>query len=154
MVKRLTSVIRRDFKVFVSTLMIGIILGSTTAVALAAVADSNWYYYGPVNGYYYQNQSIVDTPPGGGIWAGTWVETQNSTNVPTGYMGAYSRLYNSNGVQVEKSDWVYNSSPVGGMGQNTPFDYGNGTYYSMGATAAYNGNGYTTYQAYQSPNLI
>ncbi|WP_153005154.1 hypothetical protein [Ferroacidibacillus organovorans] len=150
--KRLTSVTRRDFRVLVSTLMIGIILGSTT-VALAATVNGNWFYYGPVNGYYYQNQATVVTPSTGGVYAGTWVQNQNSGNVPAGYMGAFSRLYTSNGVQVENSSWNYNSTAAYEIGQNTPFDYTNGTYYSVGATAAYNGNGYTTYQTYQSPDL-
>lgn len=39
------------------------------------------------------------------------------------------------------------------MRQNTPYEYNNGTYYSIRATAAYNGNGYTTFQTYQSPSL-
>lgn len=150
--KRLTSVIGKDRRVLASTFIIGIILGSAT-VAQAAVANSNYFYYGPVNGYYYQNQSVMVTPPKGGIYAGTFVQTQYPVNVPTGYMGAFSRLYNSNGVQVESSGWVFNDVPEAGMGQNTPYYYVSGTYYSVGATAAYNGNGYTTYQAYRSPDL-
>jgi len=60
----------------------------------------------------------------------------------------------SGGTLVASSDWYYNQSATAGIGTSTPFITSAGTYYSKGRVALYNGNGYTTYEANSTPNLI
>ena len=141
---------RGALKVALYALLIGAFFGGA-GTALAGFASSPSYYYGPVYGYSYYNLAVVETGTSGAE-AGTAVSDQSSSvNVPTGYMGAFARLYNGNNVLVESSGWYYNNQPLNGISYWTSYDTTHGTYYSYGITAAYNGNGYNDYYTYQSP---
>ena len=144
--------IRRNFKAAVIAFLLGILFSASATAAFAATATSPWYYYGPYLGYSYQNQAEVDS--GSGVWATTYVQTQDSSTVPTGYVAAWAGLYDSSGQVVESSgNWIYNSEPVGGMSVLSPSYYSSGAYTSKGYTAAYNGNGYNSFTTYTSPAI-
>ena len=143
--------IRRHRKVAFIAFMVGILLGISVMVAFAAKATSTWVYYGPILGYSYQNQATVSNDHE--LWFSTYVRTQNSSSVPTGYMGALTRLYKSD-VLVASEGWAYNSGPCSGYTLvGSGYGHGSGIYYSKGKTRAYNGNGYNTFDTNQSPNI-
>lgn len=143
--------VRSHRKVAVRTFMVGILLGISASVALAAYAESPWGYYGPFLGYSYKNKAIVSNDDR--LYAATHVYNQASGTVPTGYMGALARLY-KNDVLCTSTDWSYNSIPANGMGVPTSGSgCGSGIYYSYGKSAAYNGNGYSVYYTFKSPSI-
>ncbi|MGD0855703.1 MAG: hypothetical protein ABSA18_07835 [Dehalococcoidia bacterium] len=142
--------IKKYFKMVLCAFVVGIILASAPA-AFAGLAYSNPIYYGPIDGYSYYNEALVYT--GSGLaYAETLESNQGSGNVPTGYMGCLARLYNSSGTLVTNTPWEYNSQPMLSFAAYTNDIYTSGTYYSSGIASAYNGNGYTPYYTYQSPN--
>lgn len=145
---------RNDLKVAICTLMVGILIAMSATLVFAASVSSPYGYYGPILGYSYKNQAKAYTGTGdlAGVWAYACVYSEDG-NVPTGYMGARARLYNSSGSLVKSSSWVYNDEPLSGMSIPTDIYKTKGTYYSKGLTAAYNGDGYTTYYTFQSPNI-
>ena len=106
-------------------------------------------YYGPINGYSYKNKGDISNDTR--LWAGT-VAHSTDGNVPTGYIGVKSRLYKSDAL-CKSTDFIYNTSRAAGLSNSTSGDCGSGTYYSKGVSAAYNGNGYDTYNTFQSPNI-
>ncbi len=81
------------------------------------------------------------------------VEIDCARRWPSGYVGLNSRLYNSLGLLVSSSGWLYDE--VGGYGWSQPggSTKNKGTYYSKGQVKFYNGNGYNTYTCNASPNL-
>ncbi|NOU88665.1 hypothetical protein GC102_23360 [Paenibacillus sp. LMG 31460] len=142
---------RKDLKYMVSSLLAGVLLGSFAVMAFASTASSGWGTYGPINGYSYQNKATVSNDTR--LYAATSVQTQDSSNAPTGYMGAVARLYKSD-VLCQSTSYSYNSSSAAGMGTSTTTTgCGSGTYYSYGLSAAYNGNGYNEWYTFQSPNI-
>ena len=146
--------VRRHGKLAVCTFMLGILIAIGAIVASAADAYSSWGYYGPILGYSYKNQAEVTSNYLGTLGAITYVDTQDYSNVPTGYMGVKAQLYNSSDNLVAFSDWSYNNSEAWGWNQGAACSScGSGIYYSKGVTAAYNGNGYNTYYTFQSPNI-
>lgn len=150
------STIKKYLKTAMFALTIGIFLGMSGMIAYASFSsvESNWIKYGPVNGYYYQNQSYcakdTELP---GAWAGTTVLPQWYGSAPAGYMGAQANLYNSAGSKISTGSWRYNSSTSYGISAVSSYTSQNGVYYSKGQTAAYNGNGYNYYSTYRSPNI-
>lgn len=142
---------KKNFRIAVSTFIVGILLGLSTA-AYAATATSINGYYGPVLGYSYLNNATVSDNLR--VWADAWVETTGSAAVPTGYMGVQARLFKNDALYASTS-MSYNSSSAYGIsnvtqgGQSFP----SGTYYSKGVTAAYTGTGYSTYSTFQSPSI-
>lgn len=142
------------FKVGILSIMAGILIGTSASIVMAATATSPWGYYGPILDYQYRNNAdiVIDTYL---KRAGTKVEVYPSGTVPIGYIGYQARLYKSNGDLVSSSNWGYNPYVVGGVFTATYFPEGSssGYYYSKGLTSAYNGNGYTVYNTFQSPNL-
>jgi len=143
-------VIRKNLKVSVCSFMVGIFLSISAVAAYAGYAESPWGYYGPILNISYQNRASIST---GGNWAYATTEVQNQAfeNVPTGYMGAKARMYNSSDSLVSESDFRYNSQPLYSMTQSASRWF-SGTYYSKGLTQAWNGSGYVTYSTFQSPS--
>jgi hypothetical protein len=149
--ERIKNFMKRNFKTFVSTFIIGIILGISTMVIFAGTASSSTGYYGPFLGYYYKNYATI-TVDGNGQNATTTVSNDGSGYIPTGYMGAQARLY-KNDALYKYSTMGYSSAPVISFFATTGWSSGgSGTYYSYGMTAAYNGNGYTNYYTFISPS--
>ncbi|PKM47228.1 MAG: hypothetical protein CVV03_04395 [Firmicutes bacterium HGW-Firmicutes-8] len=145
--------IRKNLKVTVCAFILGLLITVSTAVAYAATIYSNWGYYGPINGYSYKNRSSLMISNG---WLNTGADVYNQAvdNIPTGYMGAKARLYNSSNQLIDYSSWHYNSSACNNFGVIiSKNNYSHGYYYGKGQTAAYNGNGYTIYNTFQTPNL-
>lgn len=127
-------------------------VGSAYAYAATSTVTSN-YKYETANGYNYYFYSYATSIDSSSIYGLTKCMSNGSGNIPIGYMGVYSRLYNSNGTLMTSSDWYYNSSVVAGVGNTTDFIHTSGTYYSKGKVELYNGNGYTQYEAYSTPYL-
>ncbi|KXG74029.1 hypothetical protein AN618_24160 [Fervidicola ferrireducens] len=89
-----------------------ILILSFSIVAFAAYADSP-YKYATVYGYDYDFKARIYN-------TGTYVTAEtlvvcNDGNVPTGYMGAQARLYNSDGLLKLSSSWVYNDRELAGF---------------------------------------
>lgn len=138
-------------KIAVPVFAAGIVLGSA-GTSMASSTCSPYGYYGLIDGNQYYNQACIATVSSGAN-ATTWVGGNQSSTVPTGYMGGYARLYNASGSLKEYAGWVFNNSPVYAMAVTTPTDGVHQSYYSYGITAAYNGNGYNYIYTYQSPDL-
>jgi hypothetical protein len=85
-----------------------------------------------------------------GVYASAEAATQSGEDVPTGYMGANAWLYKGSTL-VYSSGWVYNDQSRERVYAHTSTDYDSGSYYADGQTKAYYGNGYYTYDAFQSP---
>jgi hypothetical protein len=143
--KRLTTC-----KLAVAALICGVLSGLSIGVATASSAYSNWGYYGPYDGYSYQNQAEVSNNTR--IFAVTQAQTQNNSNTPTGYIGALARLY-KNSALCASNGFTYTSGTASGLGVPTEGSgCGSGTYYSYGESAAYNGNGYNYFYTFKSPS--
>jgi hypothetical protein len=145
--------LKKQFKVLLSTFIVGVIFGTITSVVLAATATSNPGYYGPINCYSYVNSATVTND--NTLYASARVNNQALGNIPTGYMSVKARLYKSTTL-CAASDPFYNPSPANGISANTAIggpDCGAGTYNSKGLTEAYNGNGYDLYSTFVSPNI-
>ncbi|HBR02234.1 MAG TPA: hypothetical protein DD738_06460 [Ruminiclostridium sp.] len=139
-----------------------LLLVTNIIIALASSAESSKGYY-TVYGHDYFNYSTINT--GTNYDGSTFVAAVSSavcdppgteTAVPTGYLGARSRLYNSSGKMIEETDYLYNSSPAWVLHSDSArldSPVSGQAYYSYGITAAYNGNGYTTYSTFKSPSL-
>ncbi len=132
---------------------VGIVLGVSGPV-LAAVTSSAIGYYGPIDGYNYENQA--DLSLSGGIFVPeTAVSTQQGASTPAGYMGCNARLFNTNtGALVQQSGMIYDNSSGNNFSvEQDDLTSRTGSYYSYGITAAYNGNGYDYYYTFKSPSL-
>ena len=140
-----------NIKMGLYTFVVCLFLAMGTSVTYATITNSNYGYYGPINGYSYENQAtaVANTS----AYAYTWVSTTGDDQVPAGYMAAQAKVYNSSGVLKKSSDLVYNDDPCIGYNTVTPNTIWSGTYYSKGLTKAYNGNGYDTYYTFTSPNV-
>lgn len=143
--------IRNYFKTVISVFTLCVLLGIGGIVAYASV-NSNWNYFGPVNGFYYQNMAYADKYTSS-VDAGATIKPQWGGTAPASYMGAQAHLYDSAGNLKVQTNWVFNDAVSSGLSVVTANWNGNGIYYSKGDTAAYNGNGYTHYLTYQSPNV-
>lgn len=121
-------------------------------IAYAAYANGSKSYV-TVYGHKYEYSSSV-TSQSGEVWSHASVGSATMENLPTGYIGANARLYNSAGTLIKSSGWLYSDSACGGISNKTPTYYTNsGTYYGKGQVKMYNGNGYNTYTTTQSPNV-
>lgn len=117
----------RKWKAATLAFVLGVLLSLSPSAVSAAVATSPWYYYGPIFGYSYQNEAEVDS--GIGVFAYTYVRTQDMSTVPTGYMAVWAGLYNSSGQLLESSgNWAYNDQPV------SDFWIASATHYTSGAS--------------------
>lgn len=117
--------------------------------SISVRADNSGTQTKTVGNYTYTYYSQV-IPNSGNIAFSTIVSSNKST--PSNYIGAYARLYLSNGSLVKSTSWIYApTNLVTGSVYNTTnrSQY----YYSKGKVGFYNGNGYTTYDCYSSPNV-
>lgn len=142
----------KNVKIVLCAFLISFVLGTSATVALAfSYATSNNFYYGPINGYSYYSFATVFNNNGNASAGTTVTLDSGGDQVPIGYMGLKCRLYNADGDLVQQTSWVFNSDPCASMGTGTNSTNISNYYYSQGRTAAYNGNGYTYYDTYQSP---
>lgn len=148
---------KKNLKKAISLFIIGIILGISVMAVFAAnytEVNSNYGYYGPINGYSYMNKStLTHWGDGNGIDSCVTCADQNyDQTIPAGYMGAKAWLYRNDALYLS-SKWTYNESAVKGMWAYSGYSYDSGIYYADGQTQAYNGNGYDTYGVFSSPKL-
>ena len=116
--------------------------------------SSDPYKTPSINGYTYSFTSEVWTRSISGaktVEASTFIRA--SANVPSGYMGGQARLYTSAGELWVASSMTYNTSKIAGFGVDSPRAKTKGTYYALTRAQFYNGNGYTSYTGYRSPNF-
>lgn len=156
--------INKKLKVSISLIVGILLLGVFATVAFASgTAYSNWYNYGPLNGYSYKNQSIVKsinhtpTDPGT-LEAGATVSNRQNVSVPTGYMGAQAWLYDNNtGALVSSGGWLYNGAPTPSFTQwtsNCNWATSGHNYYGSGWTKAWSGSSYWIYQTNNTPIVL
>ncbi len=151
--KRLSNKLR--IRTVICVFIVGMVVGTISSVVYAAQAFSVAKAYGPILGYRYQNQGEVKNDSGDFSYVGGYAHVGNpaGTSVPTGYMGAKTKLY-YNGSLCAVNDWYYNETsntvsmriPVGG-------NCGNGNYTANGSTRAYNGNGYDEFTINTTPAI-
>ena len=138
----------RKISIFL-TCVLSTIMMTTTAFADTA---SDPYQTPTINGHKYTFTSEVWNRGSGSsatVEAVAYVNAE--TNVPTGYMGANARLYNSSGSLVKSSGTTYNTSSISGIFVYSPRTSTSGQYYAQNTGSFYNGNGYTAYTGYKSP---
>jgi hypothetical protein len=111
--------VRKQLRLFVSTFIVGILIGASSMVALAAYGESNYGYYGPVGGYSYKNQATINSS-GSSVTASTIVSETGLNNVPANYMGVQPRIF-QNGTFCASYPMNYNSTAANGMG--TPINH-------------------------------
>lgn len=124
------------------------IMMTTTAFALT---ESDPYETATINGHKYSFTSEVWDRSGSSATVEAVAYVEAETNVPTGYMGANARLYNSSGSLVKSSGTTYNTSKISGFFVYSPRTSSTGQYYAQNTGSFYNGNGYSTYTGYKSP---
>lgn len=133
-------------------LLLGLLLGSASAVVAASV-HSSYKFYGPHSGYEYKNRSSLYDNPN----AYSSVDVTNGGNAPAGWYGIKPRLFTANGTLCQAADWWYSPNPSAGASVNTyPTQLcGSGNYYSHGKTSAWlkASSTYTEYLTYQTPNM-
>lgn len=76
----------------------------------------------------------------------------STQSTPANYVGAYARLYSSNGNLVKATSWSYSATSLATGSMYSTSDTSK-YYYSKGKVGFYNGNGYSTYDCYSSPNI-
>ena len=113
-------------------------------------------FYGPVNGYSYENSSCITYDPSADSYGDTSVFTQQGATPPAGWEGAIADVYDESGDLCAASQWQYNGD---GQQRKTTIAWkpaqtcGQRNYHSKGATRAWNGSGYDTYSSFRSPDL-
>lgn len=149
----------------VASLILGIMLPTFTVSvlagpSLAGSATSPKGYY-TVYGYDYLNYSGITTgiSPNNKTYANSWSRAQTSPmsgpTPPAGYIGSKGRLFDENDRLVVETTYVYTTSASNWINSETaglnPAVSGR-AYYGYGITAAYNGDGYTTYYTFKTPS--
>lgn len=134
----------------VSCMAVMAVLLTVTIPALAVTSTSSPKKYVTLLGYTYEYNShlyVNDTAAWG------YLSVYASDNVPVGYIGTNSCLYNSSGALVKSSGWIYSDSSIAGCSMPSGSCYQPGTYYAKGQVRFYNGNGYNTYTTNSTPYL-
>ncbi|MCF7754454.1 peptidase [Paenibacillus xylanexedens] len=131
--------------------ILSLFLASSTVLANTA---SSPYSTPKIKGHTYTFTSEVWTR---NFTTGTTAEAvasvKASASVPNGYMGAMARLYTSGGSLKASSSMTYNTSKISSFFVYSPRITTKTTYYAQNVGEFYNGNGYTRYTGYKSPNL-
>jgi hypothetical protein len=152
---------RNLFKKSLIGLVLIAILMANALAAFAGSATSAQGYYTVYNHNYFNESSITTgIDPNGKPYANAYTGAmcnpcEPSNSVPAGYLGAKARLFNASNQLISQTEFVYNSSSdwveYSDSARLSPAVLG-AAYYSYGITAAYNGNGYTTYYTFVSPS--
>lgn len=138
-----------------TSILLTIILSMFMITTALADTSSDPYETPTINGHEYTFTSEVWTRVISSLATVEAVaRVAAETNVPTGYMGANARLYNSSGSLVKSSGTTYNTSKISAFYVYSPRTSTLGQYYAQNTGSFYNGNGYTTYTGYKSPIQI
>ena len=103
--------VKKYFKSAAISFIVGIFCAGSIMVvsALTSVTSEKTYY--SVNGYDYYNEAKTFVEEDG-VTGQTVVGPVANVDVPTGYIGCLSRLYdNETGELLSSSDWGYNDTP-------------------------------------------
>lgn len=144
-----------QMKFLVSVFVMAAIICLNNRPVFADTVDSTESGWTSVNvyGYNYKYNSSVSATAGE-VWASATIMCEDKMNLPIGYFGANSRLYNSAGTLVKSSGWSYNDNESFGMLKSSGRHYTDkGLFYSLGQVQMYNGNGYNTFTCSQSPYI-
>ena len=125
--------------------------------AAAASASSAIGITSVINGQKFENRAVVNVTTSTDTGYAT-AKVRGRSSVPSGNMGARSRLYTSAGSLVSQSAVKYTTSAYSA---NAWFSVNTGTanlkngtaYYSQGTTYHWNGSSYVTYSTLQSPSV-
>lgn len=121
------------------SLFLAIALLAGTCLSASALINSDWKSK-TVNGKTYQYRASLSILSDR-LYAATTIQSLSGT-VPGGYMGAKAVLY-KNGKATSSDDIYYEDDTTSSL-TVYKYSYTNGTYYSQGVVAMYNGSGYTT----------
>lgn len=135
----------RGVPLFIGVVLLVLVGGSTPAFA-ASGSDLD---YGPVDGYSYYNYNVMQTSGHFFIAVGT----QNGVEAPTGYIGGQPIEFTASGSVCQAGTWGYSTGPSSYSTFVTYGLCGPGYYYARGWSRAFNGNGYSTYHSYRTPNV-
>lgn len=138
----------KKISIFTFILVIVFFFNHTVTVFAGGSSDERTI---TLKGYTYRFWSIINNPSTGEIFAQTTLDVVDK-EAPTGYIGARARLYSSGGTLVNYTSWKYNTEKQGCLLVHSNFKHSSGYYYSKGQVKLYNGNGYTTYSCYATPN--
>ncbi|WMM26058.1 hypothetical protein RBU61_05115 [Tissierella sp. MB52-C2] len=143
---------KKIYKNILSILLVCILVSVSSLTAFAGIA-SDWKE-SSVKGYNYKYRSDIWTIyyVSGNTIEGVGIVKSTAGNVPAGYMGVQARLYTSNDTLKYSSAYVYNEIAVINEYAYTSATSSSGYFYSQSQVKLYNGDGYNTYNAYQSPN--
>lgn len=141
-------------KPIISSFLIGVIL--SISLSLFAGGGFSAYGYFTVYGIDYMNGASVYTTSTTAGAGAIIMPQKDTTYVPAGYMGAKARLFDSNNNLIVETSWSYNSSSANIHSNYTAHTTctAGAYYYGYGITAAYNGNGYSNYYTFRTPNII
>lgn len=131
--------------------LIGFSLTAAPAVVNAATSYSGWGVYtaGPTS---FANRSGISNDGGQHSAAGS-TRKSDSTTAPAGWLGSNGRLYYGTAL-CKQTGIAYNGAPAVSYTRWTPFPAcATGPAYGRAESSVYNGNGYTTFSAFSSPNL-
>lgn len=147
-------------KKFVAFLLVITMVSVFAIPSLAAGATGATGYYSVYNRNYSNFSYVYAGYTSGTAYASAITRAQTdptttSNKVPSGYMGAKARLYNSSDQLVASTSFIYNSKEDNTLNSDVAsLNPAKSTeaYYSYGITAAYNGNGYSQYYTFKSPS--
>jgi len=120
-------------KITLCIFTLSMLLGVSAAYAGTAYSGNTSY---TVNGIGFYNYTMIVTDNDS---ASSWIKALTSPiiTLPTGYIGAYSELYKSNGQLYMSSGWSYSSSPTNNWQMGCITSPPNGNYYAGGLTSGY-----------------
>lgn len=104
----------------------------------------------------YEFYSSLETgKTGSNKYAKGYAHIQAEQNLPGGYMGIKSMLYNSSGTLITNSTTDWSASNVGAMTSSITYSgfSGTPTVYAQGLCYIWDGTGYIGYSTYKTPNL-
>lgn len=137
-----------------------VVAGSMLAFSAAAYAGSAYSTVGitaVISGQKFENRAEVWTEISTN-YVCAYSQVRGRSTVPTGYMGAKARLFNSSsGTLLSQSTIRYsgNTTPANTWFEVSTCNYSQPSgrsFYSKGMTYHYTGSSYVTYYTYQSPN--
>ncbi len=142
-------------KILSLVLTMSVLLSGVTSSVAHADTASSWTTK-TVNGRSYKFDSEVwncMSDSKNAVQAVAQVMTCDYMNAKAGYMGAQARLYDANRQLRKSGDLVYNSRDCVNLYAYSPKATSTTTYfYAQSKIKLYNGNGYTTFTANESPN--
>ena len=145
---------KKQIRLLVSSFVGGVLIGSLFTVVSAASTSGSWGSLRTNQWLFLQKPGAALSENGSSLPVNATTEVDNSGTglVPTGYMGAQGRLYKSTGSLCSSENTYYNQSATSNLSVIVSGDCGTGiAYYSKGLTTAFNGNGYDSYNTFQSP---